>query len=77
MRTELEHVVDLAEACTRYAPKSIIAVCVSPVAATLPLVASIFRRTHWYHPGRLIGSTALCQVIITNKNYLLEIHVYF
>ncbi|KAF2881202.1 hypothetical protein ILUMI_24967 [Ignelater luminosus] len=62
LRTEIEHVVELAEACTRYAPKSIIAVCVSPIAATLPLVASIFRRTHWYHPGRLIGSTALCQV---------------
>lgn len=55
-------VIELAEACSRYAPKAIITVCVPPVSMTLPLVATIFRRTDWYHPSRLIGSVALAQV---------------
>lgn len=61
LKSQGERVISMAEACSRHAPKSTIIVCVPPVSMTLPLVASIFRRTHWYHPARLVGSVALAQ----------------
>lgn len=62
LKEQGKRVVKLADACSKYAPKSILTVCVYPVSMMLPLAAYVFRRTHWYHPGRLIGSAALAQV---------------
>lgn len=62
LKLQGNRVIELAEACSRHAPKSILVVCVPPISMTLPLVANVFRRTHWYHPGRLVGSVALAQV---------------
>lgn len=62
LKLQGKRIIELAEACSRYAPKSMLVVCATPVSMTLPLVANIFRRTHWYHPGRLVGSVALPQV---------------
>ncbi|KAK4874158.1 hypothetical protein RN001_013518 [Aquatica leii] len=66
LRSELDNVVMYADACTKYAPKSLIAVCVRPVSTTMPIVSDIFRNTHWYHPGRIIGSSALTQARINS-----------
>lgn len=45
-----------------YAPKSVLYICVEPVSMAVPVVAAIFKKTHWYHPGRIIGSVAFHQV---------------
>ncbi|RZC41755.1 malate dehydrogenase, mitochondrial [Asbolus verrucosus] len=55
-------VVKLAESCAKYAPKAIIVVAVSPVSVMLPIVAEVYRKTDWYHPGRLLGSVAITQI---------------
>lgn len=62
MRQEAGRVFELAVACTKYAPKSIIVVNAPPVSATTALVGLAFKETHWYHPGRIIGSASLHQV---------------
>nr|XP_022916280.1 malate dehydrogenase, mitochondrial-like [Onthophagus taurus] len=59
---EYERVIRLARICTMYASKSIIYVCVNPVSYMVPLVSAIYKKTHWYHPGRIIGSVAVHQV---------------
>lgn len=70
LKLQGKRVIELAGNCSRHAPKAILIVCVPPVSMTLPLVASVYRRTHWYNPGRLVGSVALAQVregIVVNE----------
>ncbi|XP_023023288.1 malate dehydrogenase, mitochondrial [Leptinotarsa decemlineata] len=59
---EGRRVYDLAKECSITAPRSIIVVAVPPVSVTTPLVASVFKKTHWYHPGRILGSAAIAQI---------------
>lgn len=62
---EGQRVYDLTNECVNYAPRSIIVVNVPPVSVTTPLVAGVFKCSHWYHPGRIVGSAALAQVTYT------------
>lgn len=59
---EGKRVYDLANECINFAPRSIIVVNVPPVSVTTPIVAGAYQKTHWYHPGRIVGSAALAQV---------------
>ncbi|GJQ82248.1 hypothetical protein Trydic_g19448 [Trypoxylus dichotomus] len=70
-RHEYERLIRIARTCTTYAPKSLLYVCVPPVAMAVPLLAAIFKKTHWYHPGRIIGSVAFHQVRL---NSLVAFH---
>lgn len=58
---EGKRVYDLANECVNFAPRSIIVVNVPPVSVTTPLVAGVFKDSHWYHPGRIVGSAAIAQ----------------
>ncbi|KAK5641786.1 hypothetical protein RI129_010333 [Pyrocoelia pectoralis] len=64
LRNEMDNLVMYTKACTKYAPRSLIGVCVRPISCSLPIVSDIFRGTHWYHPGRIIGCATLMQVRI-------------
>lgn len=59
---EGKRVYNIAAQCTTYAPRAVLLVCVPPVSVTTPLVAEAFKKTNFYHPGRIIGSAALAQV---------------
>ncbi|XP_031353893.1 probable malate dehydrogenase, mitochondrial [Photinus pyralis] len=61
LRSEMDRLVMYAKACTIFAPRSLIGVCVRPISCTFPIVSDIFRGTHWYHPGRIIGCASLMQ----------------
>ncbi|XP_030749819.1 malate dehydrogenase, mitochondrial-like [Sitophilus oryzae] len=53
----------VAVRCTLFAPRAILVVCVPPVSVTTPLVTEVFKKSNFYHPGRIIGSTAFAQGI--------------
>ncbi|XP_048519677.1 malate dehydrogenase, mitochondrial isoform X2 [Dendroctonus ponderosae] len=59
---EGKRVSNIAAQCTVYAPRAVLVVCVPPVSVTTPLVAEVFKKTNFYHPGRIVGSAALAQV---------------
>ncbi|KAJ8959597.1 hypothetical protein NQ318_021782 [Aromia moschata] len=59
---EGKRIHDITKVCTVSAPRSVILVCVKPVSFSTVLVEEVFKGTHWYHPGRIIGSSALAQV---------------
>lgn len=61
---EGKRLCDITKECTNYAPRSIILVAVPPVSVTTVLVEEVFKQTHWYHPGRIVGSAAFAQVPI-------------
>lgn len=69
--TEGRRVYHFTEICTKYAPRAVLVVNVSPVSVTTPLAAGVFKKTHWYHPGRIIGSAALTQVGILSLSHTL------
>ncbi|KAF5270633.1 hypothetical protein FQA39_LY01371 [Lamprigera yunnana] len=69
LKSEMDLLLLYTDACTKFAPKSLIAVCVRPVSVTLPVVTELFKRTHWYHPARVIGSAALAQVFVVNAYF--------
>ncbi|XP_060522455.1 malate dehydrogenase, mitochondrial-like [Cylas formicarius] len=48
--------------CTVYSPRAILVMCVPPVSITTPIATAVFKQSHFYHPGRIIGSTAFAQV---------------
>lgn len=52
----------IAVKCTVFAPRAILINCVSPVSVTTPLISEVFKKTNFYHPGRIIGSAAFAQV---------------
>ncbi|KAL3272415.1 hypothetical protein HHI36_013897 [Cryptolaemus montrouzieri] len=64
---EGNRICKLAEKCTKYARKAIIVVCATPVSVMLPLVVDMFRRTHWYHPGRIVGFTGPVSVVLNTE----------
>ncbi|KAI4457191.1 malate and lactate dehydrogenase [Holotrichia oblita] len=70
-RHEYERLIKLTRMCTMYAPKAVLYICVPPISMSVPLVSSIFRKTHWYHPGRIIGSVGFHQVRL---NSLVAFH---
>lgn len=53
---------NIAVQCTVYAPRAILVVAVPPVSVTTPLVSEVFKKTNFYHPGRIVGSAAFAQV---------------
>ncbi|KAK9675301.1 hypothetical protein QE152_g40468 [Popillia japonica] len=70
-RQEYERLIKLTRMCTMFAPKSILYICVPPISMSVPLVSAVFRKTHWYHPGRIIGSVDFHQVRL---NSLVAFH---
>lgn len=64
MRREGELLIDRATVCSYFAPRSVLVVCVDPIAVTLPLVKAVYQAGKWYHPGKVVGSVALSQVNI-------------
>ncbi|XP_018332493.1 malate dehydrogenase, mitochondrial-like [Agrilus planipennis] len=68
---EGRRLINLTEVIIKYNPKAIVLVCATPVSCTLPLVSSVFRRTPWYHPGKIIGSP---MVPVTKANAVLGIY---
>lgn len=58
---EAPRVVEIAEACARQNPRSVIIVNVSPISYTVPLVREVFLRTPWYHPGKIFGASGVYQ----------------
>ncbi|KAJ8923449.1 hypothetical protein NQ315_002008 [Exocentrus adspersus] len=58
---EGKRVYEVAKQCISYSPRSIIVVAVPPVSVTTILVEQAFKQSHWYHPGRIVGSAAIAQ----------------
>ncbi|KAF7273924.1 hypothetical protein GWI33_013385 [Rhynchophorus ferrugineus] len=58
----------IAVKCTIFSPRAILVNCVPPVSVTTPLISEVFKKTNFYHPGRIIGSAAFAQ---TKVNSLL------
>ncbi|XP_050295762.1 malate dehydrogenase, mitochondrial-like isoform X2 [Anthonomus grandis grandis] len=59
---EGRRVYNIAAQCTVFAPRAILVVAVPPVSVTMPLVSEVFKKTNFYHPGRIIGSAAFAQM---------------
>ncbi|CAH1116326.1 unnamed protein product [Phaedon cochleariae] len=64
--TEGRRIYEFTKECTIHAPRSVIVVAISPVSVSTPLVAHAFKQSHWYHPGRIIGSAAIAQVKVNS-----------
>lgn len=62
LSTEGKRIVEYATAAALHAPKAIFVDCVVPVSITLPIISEVYRRNHWYHPGKIVGSVSQLQV---------------
>lgn len=67
-KKEANRVVEMAEACSLYAPKAIVVVNVHPISLSLPLVRYTYKKSHWYHPARIIGGLGVLPVSNLNVN---------
>ncbi|XP_050508662.1 malate dehydrogenase, mitochondrial-like [Diabrotica virgifera virgifera] len=63
---ESQRVYDVIKECTLQAPKATVIVAVPPVSVFTPFVANVFKQSHFYHPGKILGSAAMAQVTINS-----------
>ncbi|XP_065157818.1 malate dehydrogenase, mitochondrial-like [Atheta coriaria] len=71
LSTEGKRIVEYATAAALHAPKAIFVDCVVPVSITLPIISEVYRRNHWYHPGKIVGSVSQLQMRL---NSMLALH---
>lgn len=70
---EGDRVMSYVKACTKHAPRSVVVVAIPPVSAYTALVRAAFKKTPWYHPGRVIGSAGFAEVILYLCTYSLRL----